>query len=136
MTKKVTKRQGEQALAIVAHWLGKNGYGTWVACGKCADCKDEAAYPTSLGKHACVNPILGPAPTGHEAAYAGEGPELNMAWDWPSGGATPTIILEGGPYDWATTVSLNTEMVAKFKAAGIYAEPYSSWALCLYREDA
>ena len=108
MTKKVTKRQAEKALAIVAQWMGKQGYG-----------------PTEGS----------PAPTGPEAAYRGEGPELKMDWDWP-GKPTPTIILEGGPDEWALTVSMNTETVAKFKAAGVYAEPYSSWALCLYREDA
>lgn len=107
MSKKVTKTQAEKALAIVAEWLGSQGYG----------------------------PVEGgPAPTGPEAAAAALGPELKMAWDWPSGGPTPTVILEGGPYEWALSVS--SQRAKEFAKVGVFAEPYSGWALCLYREEA
>lgn len=149
MTKKVTKRQAEQALAIVAQWMGKQGYGTEIlhepdehgnviaveGASRCECGSKYWEYDHCVDCGASPVPTYGPALTGPEAAYRGEGPELNMAWDWPSGGPTPTIIMEGGPYDWAVTVSLNTETVAKFKAAGVYAEAYSGWALCLYREE-
>jgi hypothetical protein len=53
---------------------------------------------------------------------------LRMDWDWPSGGPTPSIIWEGGPYDWAMDLSFDVSDAI----AGIWAEPYSGWALCLY----
>lgn len=56
---------------------------------------------------------------------------LNMTWDWPSGGPTPTILWEGGEYEWAYNWSYE---VTK-KVPGVFAEPYAGYALCLYRED-
>jgi hypothetical protein len=106
-TKKVTESNAEQALAEVAKWMGKLGYGE--APGE-------------------------PAPTGPDAAYRGLGPELKMDWDWP-GQPTPTILLEGGPEDWAVRVAGNTAFVAAMKALGIFAEPYAGYALCLYPYD-
>ncbi len=70
----------------------------------------------------------GPVPTGRDAAYHGNGPELNMTWDWP-GEPTPTILLESSMFeDWA--VAIDTAAVGR--AAGVFAEPYSGYALCLY----
>lgn len=100
--RKVTKTQQAKALALVAEWLG-----------------------TKMGYE-------GPAPTGPEAARIAAGPMLNSTWDWPSSGPTPTILLEGGPYDWAICVS--DELAEKFAAIGVFAEPYAGWALCLYRD--
>lgn len=102
-TKKLTKTQQKKALAIVAEWMGTKGYG------------DEYG---------------GPAPTGPEAAFYGTGPELREGWTWPST-PTDTIILEGGPYDWAIDVSW--ERADEFKDIGLYVEPYAGYALCLYR---
>lgn len=105
-TRKVTKTQGERVLKAVAAWMGRQGYG----------------------------PELGqPVPTGEDAAYRGLGPMLNMEWSWPSNGPTPTVILEGGPYDWAVEVGWDPQFQADTK--GIYTEPYSGYALCIYRED-
>lgn len=71
----------------------------------------------------------GSAPTGREAAYKGIGPELVPDWDW-SGTPTPTILLEGGPHDWAIIAS--GEVCAQMDAIGVFCEPYSGWALSLY----
>jgi len=70
---------------------------------------------------------LGNVPTGREAAQYGDGPELVMDWDWP-GEPTPTILLESSSFaEWV--FEIDTRALAKF---GIFAEPYSSYALCLY----
>ena len=100
MGKKLTKAQQAKALKIVAEWLG----------------------PT-LGHD-------GPAPTGEEAARHAQGPMLNPEWDWPSTGPTPTILLEGGPEDWAVLAAAQTR--EQMTAIGVFAEPYAAWALCLY----
>ena len=105
MAKKISKKQGEKALAAVAEWLGRKGWGGW---------DEKTNKPT-------------PAPTGPDAAASGLGPMLNMSWDWPNE-PTPTILLEGGPYDWAIEAAWLDEL----KALGIYAEPYAGYALCLY----
>lgn len=71
----------------------------------------------------------------------GDGPTLNMEWDWPSSGPTPTILWEGGPYDWAMLFPHGGRAEFGFKVKevtlpkGIFAEPYSGWALCLYPDD-
>ena len=102
--KNLTKTQQAKALAIVAAWMGKQGYA-----------EDENG---------------GPAPTGKDAAYQGLGPELVEKWDWP---ATPTdtIILEGGPDEWAYHAGF--ACADEFAAIGVHAEPYAAYALCLYR---
>lgn len=97
-TRELTQEQAEAALAQVAAWLGRRGYG---------------------------GPNGEPAPTGRDAAYRAEGPMLVMDWDWPSR-PTPTVILEGGPYDWAIEAAWSIDV------PGVFAEPYSGWALCLY----
>lgn len=101
----LTKKQQDQALELVAEWLGpKMGYD-------------------------------GPAPVGRDAANTAAGPQLVRDWDWPSTGPVPTILLEGGPYDWACDVSLDDDMIRRFDEIGVFAEPYAGWALCLYRSD-
>lgn len=117
---KVSPAKQKKALALVAEWMATKGYGT--ACGVCADCVAGKSY-------LCGGPY-GPAPTGEQAAYEGLGPMLNPEWDWPSGGPTPTIILEGGPDEWAYYAG--EALAEKFKALGIWSEPYASYALCLY----
>lgn len=98
---KLSNRQGIEALAIVAAWMGKQGL------------TEDGA----------------PAPTGRDAAYQAEGPELIVAWDWPS---TPTdsIVMEGGLDEWAYRAA--DDCAEALRALGIYAEPYASYALCLY----
>lgn len=73
----------------------------------------------------------GPAPTGEHAANHAEGPMLRRDWDWPSE-PTPTILLEGGPYDWAVEVSLDDDVVRTLRKIGVFAEPWAGYALCLY----
>lgn len=107
MAKKVTQAQADKVLQAVAAYLGRIGYGP------------EPGQP---------------APTGPDAANNGTGPMLKMDWDWPSGGPTPTILLEGGPYDWAIEIGWDTEFEAAMPA-GIHTEPWAGYALCIYRED-
>lgn len=73
----------------------------------------------------------GPTPTGQRASHNGEGPQLIEDWDWP-GNPTPSILLEGGPYDWALDVTTDPTFARKMQTAGVFAEPYAGWALCLY----
>ena len=122
---KVTKAQATEVLNQVAAWMGKHGYGT-PTCphGKALD--DGRFWLHADDATECVGQTFGPAPTGPEAAYHAEGPELRMDWDWPSSGPTPTVILEGGPYDWAYEVS------GQIKVDGVFVEPYAGWALCIY----
>ena len=102
----LTEEQQDQALAIVAAWLGPQ-----------------------LGHD-------GPAPTGLEAAWFADGPMLDRLWSWTKhptcGGGTPTILLEGGPDDWAIEASGDLKVVAALKKIGVFAEPYAAYALCLY----
>jgi hypothetical protein len=108
MTEKteLTVEQQQAALDIVAKWLGpRMGYGDGL-----------------------------PAPTGAEYANRAEGPMLNPAWDWPSDGPLPTILLEGGPYDWACLVSMDNAVCAEMGEIGVFMEPYAGYALCLYAE--
>lgn len=95
-----------KALAIIADWLGP-----------------QMGYD-------------GPAPTGAAAFNFGEGPQLMPEWDWPSSGPTPTLILEGGPHDWAVEASFDIGVCDSMAKIGVFAEPYSGWALCLYSESA
>lgn len=71
-------------------------------------------------------------PVGEQAANTASGPMLIKDWDWPSSGPAPTLILEGGPYDWAIFLAGDPEQVRLFAKHGIFMEPYASYALCLY----
>lgn len=69
-----------------------------------------------------------PVLTGRDAAHHGDGPELRMDWNW-SGTPTPTILLESSSFpEW--TFEIDTVKVGA--VAGVFAEPYSSYALSLY----
>lgn len=70
-------------------------------------------------------------PVGEQAARTASGPMLIKDWDWPSE-PTPTLILEGGPHDWAYELSADPVEIARFKEHGIFMEPYAMYALCLY----
>ena len=104
-TRKVSKTAQKAVLNAVAAWLGP-----------------KMGYE-------------GPAPTGDDAAARAEGPVLVPDWDWPSSGPTPTILLEGGPYDWAVEVSMDEEVIAKARSYGVFIEPYAGYALCLYPDN-
>ena len=126
MPKSVTPAKQAKALDVIATYLGpKMGHIT--PCGQCESCVAGLAYDWQ-----CDNPAPKPAPTGRDAAYNGEGPMLSPEWDWPSSGPTPTILLEGGPGDWAIMAAGDPEVIEQMTALGIFAEPYASYALCLY----
>lgn len=81
-----------------------------------------------------------PAPTGAHAAMHALGPELVMDWQGTftalgqvhSSDPHPTILLEGGPYDWAVEASFDDQVIADMRQLGLFAEPYAGYALCLY----
>jgi hypothetical protein len=97
-----TKRQQDQAARIVAKWLGPQ--------------MREDGKPVEISK---------------EAAWNATGVYLNREWDWPDGDPTPTLLLEGGPDEWAIRAAW--ELMDEFARIGVFAEPYASYALCLYR---
>lgn len=71
-----------------------------------------------------------PVPTGPEAAYNGDGPELNMEWNW-SGEPRPTILLESSAfYEWP----FELDLPAINREAGVFCEPYSGYALSIFPE--
>lgn len=123
----VTEAQAEGVLALVAEWLGRKGYGTPV-CPHGQELQDGRFWLHQDGTD-CEDQGTGPAPTGVEAAHNGAGPMLLMDWDWP-GGPTPTVLLEGGPYDWA--IEVGEAIRDRCDAIGVWCEPYSGWALCVY----
>jgi hypothetical protein len=49
---------------------------------------------------------------------------------WGSGRAPAGIAWEGGPYDWAVTVSLDPVWMRDYP--GVFMEPYSGWLLYFY----
>src|SRR2546425_327430 len=67
----------------------------------------------------------------------GHGPKLNMEWAW-SGSPTPTILWEGGPYNWTLYQGGGIEEgsgldieLAKLPP-GLWTAPYSGWALAIF----
>jgi len=104
---KATEDHAMQVLQLVAAWLGKKGM-------------------TEDGS---------PAPTGNDAACSATGPMLNMEWDWPSDGPTPTILLEGGPYDWAIEICDDIRDAVSQINPGLWVEPYAGYALCVIQEE-
>lgn len=79
------------------------------------------------------NGLKKPVPTGRDAANSAQGPVLNMEWDWPSSGPTPTVILEGfpGAY-WAVECCAAVQDAIDAAGKPLFVEPYSGWALCIY----
>ena len=98
----VTERRATLVLNLCAEWIGK------------------------------AQGLDGPAPTGSEAAWHALGPELNLGWDWPSSGPTPTVLLEGGPYDWACDCCSWVQAQLDARKVPVYVEPYAGYALCIY----
>lgn len=101
----LTEATQDKALALVAAWLGPR-----------------------MGHN-------GPAPTGEDAAYNATGPMLVREWSAGSVEDAPTIILEGGPFEWGIEASLDTTLVADLAKIGVFAEPYYSFTLCLFPKD-
>lgn len=72
-----------------------------------------------------------PVPTGAYCARRGLGPMLHKRWALtPSCLVAPTILLEGGPEDWAYRVAV--ELRDEFHKMGVHAEAYACYALQLY----
>jgi len=59
------------------------------------------------------------------------GPDLRMDFDWFGYGPTPTIVWEGGPYEWAVECSFT---LLDDCPQGVWLEPATNWALSVYRE--
>lgn len=131
MNTTLTEEQQDLALDIVARWLGKKGLGQ-ASCNHPEFTRMDFGYPIHGDDLLCPAPEYGPAPTGRDAAMQALGPQLIRDWDWPSSGPTPTVLLEGGPYDWAVDISLDRAAFAEFTKIGVLAEPYAGYALCLY----
>lgn len=72
----------------------------------------------------------GNVPTGRDAAYSGTGPMLVEDWD----GDTPSVMLEGGPYEWA--LEATGYIQERIDAAGknLFVEPYYSFSINIYRK--
>lgn len=127
---KVTQKQAEAVLQEVAVWLGKKGLGTFT-------CNEGRALDYVV-RHTddetpCDNYTVGPAPTGRDAAYRGEGPELRLDFEpWWGGAAHPAIILEGGPHDWTIACSYEVQQALDAKGIKVFVEPATGWALGLF----
>ena len=96
----------EQVLQLVAAWLGsKKG---WTDDGS-------------------------PTPTGRDAYMHARGPMLVMDWQstFSSYPACPTLLLEGGPFDWAVDASFDDELLADCAKLGVYLEPWNGHALAI-----
>lgn len=132
---KLTEAQCTKALIVVAEWLGKRkGMSPTFECPHDNACETNRPdeWPAHKDATMCPKPKLAAAPTGPDAARHALGPELNMTWSWP-GKPTPTILLEGGPYDWA--IEASCKLTHQFARLGIFAEPYAGYALCLYPDN-
>ncbi len=82
-----------------------------------------------LGK--LMNDDGSPCPTGLEASRHALGPILVPDWAFGvNDPVRPTIILEGGPEDWAYRAGAELESV--FNKFGVHAEAYACYALQLY----
>lgn len=133
----VTRQQATAVLNEVAAWLGHNGYGSYDDCS----CLPPMRPGDDGREHRPGDPkcavcggrgyLIGPAPTGRHAADHGLGPVLVMDWDW-NGKPTPTVILEGGPYDWAIECCFDVQQALKASGVPLFVEPYSGWALSVY----
>jgi len=123
-TRKVTQKQAEATLATVAAWLGTKGMGT-PKCPKGREVDDHLNHVDDGSE--CLFVTFGPAPTGQDAAYRGLGPELVMDRN-----DHPTVLLEGGPYDWAIDCTYEVQAVLDRKRVNVYVEPYAGYALSIF----
>lgn len=130
MVTTVTREHAETMLGLVATWLGKRGLGTFTHIADGSACDDWRCWGDDVDG---ATHVQGPAPTGDEAQAKGMGPTLWMEWDWP-GEPTPSVILEGGPYDWAMDAAWDVNEQARAAGIPVRVEPYSGWALCIYPE--
>jgi hypothetical protein len=55
--------------------------------------------------------------------------QLRMEWDWANPGGWPAITWEEGPYEWAFTFLGLIDQIP-----GLWIEPYSPWAISIYKE--
>jgi hypothetical protein len=126
---RVSKRNAEIVLKLVAEWMGQHGC---AESFKCPEGRELDQYISHADDDSpCSNAIASPAPTGEDAAYRGLGPMLRMDWDW-SGTPTPAIILEGGPDDWAIRCSFWVQDRLNERKIPVFVEPYLSFVLCAY----
>ncbi len=102
----LTHEQQDQALALVATWLGPQ-------------MRDDGQ----------------PCPTGRDAAYVAAGPMLDRDYEpgFTPNPPRPTILLEGGPEEWAFYAS--DQLREQLAAIGVWSEPWACYALCLYSLD-
>ena len=133
-TRRVSQRHADIVLRLVAEWMGKRGYAESFTCPQGRDL-DQRYITHADDSSDCHDAVASPAPTGPDAAYRGLGPELRMAWDWPSSGSTPAVILEGGPEEWAVVCCGWVQDRLDERGIPVFVEPYSGWALCLYPND-
>jgi hypothetical protein len=127
-TRKVTKAQATKVLDAVAAYLGPKGLGEAV-------CPDGLPVDWLLNHPdgtPCDNPTFTPAPTGEDAAYKGMGPMLDMAWASWTGPERPTILLEGGPYDWPIEGCYEIQQALTAAGVDVFVEPINGYALGIY----
>lgn len=125
----VTEAQAYGALNAVAEWMGTKGYGGWA----CPEGRPLDVALTHIDDDTpCTHGHATPAPTGPEAAYRGEGPELRANWDWTDRPVPYAIILEGGPDDWAIECAFPVQKALKAAGCDVFVEPITSFALGVY----
>jgi len=64
----------------------------------------------------------------------GEEPVLMPKFEGCSG-PVPAIVYEGGPHEWPIFVGQDPDVHEALTKIGVWCEPYSGWALCLYRTE-
>ena len=121
----ITRSQAEAVLASVVEWMGGNGWGTPI-CPDGHTLGGISGFTHPDGTF-CDTREFGPAPTGQAAADDARGPVLVMDYD-----GTPTIILEGGPEDWAIRCTFDVQAHMDALGAKVFVEPLASYALCIY----
>ena len=128
----VTTKQAEAVLQEVAVWLGKKGLGQFT-CNEGRELDYVVSHTDDSTP--CDDYTVGPAPTGRDAAYRAEGPELRMDFQpfWEGGsGEYPAIILEGGPDEWSIGCSYEVQQALDAKGVKVFVEPATSWALGIF----
>jgi hypothetical protein len=76
------------------------------------------------------------------SADGSNSPVLIMDWDWLGYGPCPSIVWEGGPYDWTMYFpggGIEEEFGTTVKPVtvpkGIWTEPMTMFAISIYREE-